>query len=92
MANDACTKLQLNIDMQDAFVPGIRRGYLVIPYKPKGHENERAMFSRLNQATQQVRQPIKPQEQWDPMANPKLCGSASPRQRSGDARPGLPAR
>ena len=52
LANDACAKLQLEIDMQDAFVPGLRRGYLVIPYQPEDHENERAMFSRFTQATQ----------------------------------------
>ena len=56
LATEACNNLHLDIDMQEAFVPGLRRGYLVIPYKPKVNENERAMFSRLAQAIQQVKQ------------------------------------
>ena len=42
--------------MEDAFVPGLRRGYLVVPYKPRQQETERTMFQRLTQAIQQVRQ------------------------------------
>ena len=53
-------QLQLDIDMQDAFVPGPRRGYLVIPYKPKDNESEPTMISRLTQAIQQVRQASQP--------------------------------
>ena len=64
LAKEACNNLKLDIDMQDAFVPGIRRGYLVSPHKLKENENEQAMFSRFTQAIHLVRQANQPRHFW----------------------------
>ena len=53
LAKDAVANLQLDVDMQEAFV---KRGYLVVPYAPKQHESEGNMYKRLTQAIQKVRQ------------------------------------
>ena len=56
LAKDAVTSLQLDIDMEDAFVPGVRRGYLVMPYTARRAETESNMHNRLATAIQKVRQ------------------------------------
>ena len=56
LAKDAVTALQLDVDMEEAFVPGVRRGYLVIPYAARSTETEGNMHSRLSAAIQKVRQ------------------------------------
>ena len=43
LAKEACQTLKLDMDMQEAFVPGVRRGYLVVPYRPRSSENEQAI-------------------------------------------------
>ena len=40
LAKDAITSLQLDVDMDEAFVPGVRRGYLVVPYPARRAESE----------------------------------------------------
>ena len=56
LAKDAVTSMQLDVDMEDAFVPGVRRGYLVIPYNTRREETDSHMHSRLTTAIQKVRQ------------------------------------
>ena len=56
LAKDAATTLQLDVDMEQAFVPGVRRGYLVIPYAARRAESEGNMHARLTAAIQKVRQ------------------------------------
>ena len=42
--------------MEEALVPGVRRGYLVIPYATHNMESEGNMHGRLTAAIQKVRQ------------------------------------
>ena len=84
LANEACKSLQLDLDMDSAFVPGLRRGYLVVPYKPRQQESERAMFQRLTQAIQQVRQAQQATGAMTPTEQPKylwLSFSQTPERR-----------
>ena len=56
LAKDAVASLQLDVDMEKSFVPGVRRGYLVVPYMPRTNESEGNMHNRLTSAIQKVRQ------------------------------------
>ena len=56
LAKEACHNLKLDIDMRDAFVPGLRCGYLLIPCKPGDQEPAQAMYTLLTQAIQIARQ------------------------------------
>ena len=53
---NAVNSLKLDVDMSEAFVPGVRRGYLVVPYATRHMETESNMHSRLTAAIQTVRQ------------------------------------
>ena len=84
LAQEACNNFCLDIDMQDAVVPGLPRGYLVIPYKPKDNESEQTMYSQITQAIQQVRQVNQPTGVITPSGQPRhswLSFSQTPERR-----------
>ena len=75
LAKDAVTSLQLDVDMEEAFVPGVRRGYLVIPYNARREETDGHTHNRLTTAIQKVRQAN--QKQREPqirMEQSSTCG------------------
>ena len=43
------------MDLEGAFVPGLRRGYVIVPMLPRRDENGDDMRLRIQQAVQQVR-------------------------------------
>ena len=45
-ANAMARDLKLEISLQDAFVPGVRRGFVLIPLKPRADETEEEMRQR----------------------------------------------
>ena len=54
-AQNTASQLRLDIDMGGAFVPGIRRGYAIIPIRPKDDESEEQHRQRIQNALQKVR-------------------------------------
>ena len=86
LAKDALKKLQLDVDMEEAFVPGVRRGYLlvVVPYGPRNNESEGNMYSRLTSAIQKVRKARQATGAMNPDGQPKylwLAYSQTPERR-----------
>ena len=49
-------QLRLDIDLSEAFVPGIRRGYVIVPYSTRTGETESQCQERLRGAMARVRQ------------------------------------
>ena len=49
-------QLRLDIDLSEAFVPGIRRGYVIVPYSTRTGETESQCQERLREAMARVRQ------------------------------------
>ena len=84
LAKDAVKNLQLDVDMEEAFVPGIRRGYLVVPYGPRNRESDGATHGRLTAAIQKVRQARQATGALNPDGQPKnlwLAYSQTPERR-----------
>ncbi|CAE7730219.1 unnamed protein product, partial [Symbiodinium sp. CCMP2456] len=48
--------LRVDVDTDQAFVPGVRRGYAILPYGPREGENPQELRERLSQALRRVRQ------------------------------------
>ena len=71
LAKDTVAKMQLDIDMEGVFVPGVRRGYLVIPYATHNNQTEGNMFGRLTAAIQKVRSARKATGALNPDGSPK---------------------
>ena len=66
------------------FVPGIRRGYLVVPYGPRNRESDGSMHGRLTAAIQKVRQAHQATGALNPDGQPKhlwLAYSQTPERR-----------
>ena len=79
-----CAGLQLDVDMEKSFVPGVRRGYLVVPYMPRTNESEGNMHNRLTSAIQKVRQAHRATGAVNPDGQPKylwLAYSHTPERR-----------
>ena len=53
-ANEMARDLQLQINMADAFVPGVRRGFVLVPITPMEGESEEAMRQRVQQCIRRV--------------------------------------
>ena len=54
-AQATAAQLRLDIDMEQAFVPGIRRGYVIVPLQYKPDEDEEQHRRRVQGALQKVR-------------------------------------
>ncbi|CAE7528629.1 unnamed protein product [Symbiodinium sp. CCMP2592] len=54
-AKDMMKQLRVDLDMEAAFCPGIRRGYVIIPYKARPNETGGELRDRLQQALRRVR-------------------------------------
>ena len=84
LAKDTVARPKLDVDLEEAFVPGIRRGYLVIPYGPRGNETDGNMYSRLAAAIQTVRAARQATGAMNPSGQPKylwLAYSQTPERR-----------
>ncbi|CAE7232440.1 unnamed protein product [Symbiodinium sp. CCMP2592] len=53
-AKQMIADLRVDLDMTEAFCPGVRRGFVIIPYKQRGDETEQGLRDRLRGATQRV--------------------------------------
>ena len=53
-ANEMARDLQLQINMADAFVPGVRRGFVLVPISPMDGETEDGMRQRIQQCIRRV--------------------------------------
>ncbi|CAE7209250.1 unnamed protein product, partial [Symbiodinium sp. CCMP2456] len=53
-ANEMARDLQLQLNMTDAFVPGVRRGFVLIPTTPNEGESEEAMRQRMQLCIRRV--------------------------------------
>ena len=73
LAKDATASLQSDIDMQDAFVPGVRRGYLVVPYTARQQESEGNTYT-LPKPYRKFDKPTKPPAQSIQMAKSSTYG------------------
>ena len=54
-ANKLVAELRLDLDMRDAFVPGIRRGYAIVPLIRKDNESSEDQRARVQHCIRQVR-------------------------------------
>ncbi|OLP97161.1 hypothetical protein AK812_SmicGene20497 [Symbiodinium microadriaticum] len=54
-AKQMLQELKIDVDLEGAFVPGLRRGYVIVPMLPRRDENGDDMRLRIQQAVQQVR-------------------------------------
>eukprot|EP00439_Symbiodinium_sp_Y106_P028745 s2439_g3.t1 len=54
-ANKYVAELRLDLDMRDTFVPGLRRGYAIIPLHSKEGESEGDQRQRVQHCTRHVR-------------------------------------
>ncbi|CAE7205709.1 unnamed protein product [Symbiodinium sp. CCMP2592] len=54
-AKDMMNQLRVDLDMEAAFCPGVRRGYVIIPYKARPNETGGELRDRLQQALRRVR-------------------------------------
>ena len=54
-AKDMVRQLRLNLDMDEAFVPGVRRGYVIIPYGPRGGETPEQLRGRIRDSILKVK-------------------------------------
>ncbi|OLP90095.1 Retrovirus-related Pol polyprotein from type-1 retrotransposable element R2 [Symbiodinium microadriaticum] len=48
--------LECNLDLQDAFVPGIRRGFAIVPIQPRRQEDAIDYRRRVREALQRIRE------------------------------------
>ena len=48
--------LRVDVDVDQAFVPGVRRGYAILPYGPRDNETAQDLRERLSGALRRVRQ------------------------------------
>ena len=53
-ANEMARDLQLQLNMTEAFVPGVRRGFVLIPLTPQEGESEEAMRQRTQACIRRV--------------------------------------
>ncbi|CAE7394441.1 unnamed protein product [Symbiodinium necroappetens] len=53
-ANEMARDLQLQISMADAFVPGVRRGFVLVPIAPRDGESDEAMRQRIQTCIRRV--------------------------------------
>ncbi|CAE7027707.1 unnamed protein product [Symbiodinium sp. CCMP2592] len=53
-AKQMVTDLRIDLDVDAAFCPGVRRGFVIIPYEPRNGESEQQLRDRLRGATQRV--------------------------------------
>ena len=53
-ANEMARDLQLQLNMSDAFVPGVRRGFVLIPLSPNDGESEEGMRQRAQACIRRV--------------------------------------
>ena len=53
-ANEMARDLQLQINMADAFVPGVRRGFVLVPIAPMEGETDEAMRQRVQTCIRRV--------------------------------------
>ena len=49
-AKEMVRRLRININMEHAFVPGVRRGYAIVPYGPQGGETPEQMRTRIRES------------------------------------------
>ena len=54
-ARDVLRRLDVQLNADDLFVPGLRRGYAILPIKARPFESEEAKRGRVQQAIQRVR-------------------------------------
>ncbi|CAE7492290.1 unnamed protein product [Symbiodinium sp. CCMP2592] len=54
-AKDMVSQLRLDLDMDSAFCPGVRRGYVIIPYQARRNEAGGELRERLQQALRRIR-------------------------------------
>ena len=54
-ATDVIRQLRVNLDMEEAFVPGIRRGYVIVPFRPRMGETPEATRMRVHEGIAKVR-------------------------------------
>ena len=74
---------RLDIPIDQAFVPGVRRGYAILPYGAKEGEDQQQLRERLSAALKELG---KPTYRWGPtqMGRRSTCGSSC-RSRQKDA-------
>ncbi|CAE7253430.1 unnamed protein product [Symbiodinium sp. CCMP2592] len=53
-ANEMARDLQLQLSLSDAFVPGVRRGFVLIPITPNSGESDEAMKQRVQACIRRV--------------------------------------
>ena len=49
-------RLQVDLDLQEAFVPGLRRGFAIIPINPRDGETQDSFRNRIRSALRQIRE------------------------------------
>ncbi|CAE7904274.1 X-element\ORF2, partial [Symbiodinium necroappetens] len=49
-------RLQVDLDLSEAFVPGLRRGFAIVPINPREGENQESFRSRIRTALRQIRE------------------------------------
>ena len=54
-ARDILRTLDVQLNAEDMFVPGVRRGYAIIPIKPRAFEDDTARRARVPQAISRIR-------------------------------------
>ena len=54
-AKQVLQELQVDVDLGEAFVPGLRRGYIIVPMTPRQNETGDEMRTRVQQAVLRVR-------------------------------------
>ena len=54
-AKDILRRLDVQLNPDDLFVPGVRRGYAIMPIKPRGQESEDVRRARVQQAILRIR-------------------------------------
>ena len=55
MARELATRLQLDVDLEEMFVPGVRRGFAILPYGPREGEGTAPMRQRVQAAIAKVK-------------------------------------
>ena len=55
LARKLIQELRLDVDTEDIFVPGVRRGFAILPYAARDGETGEAMRSRIQSAIAKVK-------------------------------------
>ena len=86
-AKDVIRELQIHVDAHEEFVPGLRRGYAILPFQPRAGESAEEARHRVQRAVQGVRTANGGTEHRGDCGSPSAKARRKERRRSPQRKP-----